>query len=334
MKKNNLQKKPTVIDLFCGAGGLSEGFKKSGYQVLLGIDNIETFIETFKKNHKNTIAVCEDIRKIAVEDIKKRLANKSIDIIIGGPPCQGFSVAGRRDKKDPRNSLFVEFVRFVDGFRPKYFVMENVRGLLSMSTVNGEPVIEIIRKEFEKIGYEVDCRVLLAADYGVPQKRYRVIFIGTNTNKSITFPNPTHSNKSQSELFGKIFKEWVPVKNVLLKESEVDKNFFHSEKMIAGFRRRKKKNKSIGNGFGWQILNLDKPSYTISARYWKDGSDALVKYSDNKIRMLTPLECARIQSFPDNYKFMGSKKEIYMQIGNAVPVLMAEAIANEIKKNL
>jgi len=334
MKKNNLQKKPTVIDLFCGAGGFSEGFKKAGYQILLGIDNIETFIETFKKNHKNTIAICGDIKKITVENIKRKIANKSIDIIIGGPPCQGFSAAGRRDKNDPRNSLFIEFIRFVDGLRPKYFVMENVRGLLSMSTANGEPVIEIIRKEFKKIGYEVECRVLLAADYGVPQKRYRVIFIGTNTNRPITFPNPTHSNKPQNELFKKILKEWVPVKNVLLKENEVNKIFFHSKKMIVGFKKRKEKNKNLGNGFGWQILDPNKPSYTISARYWKDGSDALVKYSDDKIRMLTPLECARIQSFPDNYKFMGSKKEIYMQIGNAVPVLMAKAIANEIKKNL
>jgi len=320
MKKNDLQKKPAALDLFCGAGGFSEGFKKAGYEVLLGIDNIEIFIETFKENHKNTIAVCGNIRKITVENVKRRISNKSIDIIIGGP--------------DPRNSLFVEFIRFVDGLRPKYFVMENVRGLLSMSTANGEPVIEIIRKEFEKIGYKVDCRVLLAADYGVPQKRYRVIFIGTNTNRPITFPNPTHSNNPQNELFEKKLKEWVPVKNVLLKENKVDKVFFHSKKMIAGFKKRKEKNKNLGNGFGWQILNPDKPSYTISARYWKDGSDALVKYSDNRIRMLTPLECARIQSFPDNYKFMGSKREIYMQIGNAVPVLMAKAIANEIKKNL
>lgn len=334
MKKNNLQKKPTVIDLFCGAGGFSEGFKQAGYQVLLGIDNIEIFIETFKANHENTIAICEDIRKITVKDVKKKITNKNIDIIIGGPPCQGFSAAGRRDKNDPRNSLFVEFIRFVDGLKPKYFVMENVRGLLSMSTANGEPVIEIIRTEFEKIGYKFEYRVLLATNYGVPQKRYRVIFIGTNTNRSITFPNPTHNNKSQSELFGKIFKEWVPVKNVLLKETEVDKSFFHSEKMIAGFRRRKEKNKSIGNGFGWQILNLDKPSYTISARYWKDGSDALVKYSDDRIRMLTPFECARIQSFPSNYKFMGSKRDIYTQIGNAVPPLMAKAIAEEIKHTL
>lgn len=332
MKKG--KKKPRVLDLFCGAGGLSEGFKQAGYQIILGIDNIETFVKTFKKNHRRAVAICEDIRKISVDEIKENIKNESVDVVAGGPPCQGFSMAGRRDPKDPRNSLFAEFVRIVDGISPKFFVMENVKGILSMTTTRGEPVIDIIKKEFKRIGYEVDCRILLAADYGVPQKRHRVFFIGTNTSRNITFPAATHSKDSQLLMFEEKIKKWVPVKKVLLSKNEVDKIFFHSQRMIDGFKKREEKNKALGNGFGWQILNPNKPSYTISARYWKDGADALVKYSEKKIRMLTPLECARIQSFSDNFKFMGSKREIYIQIGNAVPPLMAKAVAKEIRKSL
>ncbi|MBA7493506.1 Modification methylase AplI [subsurface metagenome] len=334
MKKNKDNGKFTVVDLFCGVGGFSEGFKQAGYKILAGIDSVDTFIKTFKRNHKGAIGICGDIRELSVEDMEKMLGDREIDVVVGGPPCQGFSIAGRRDPKDPRNSLFMEFVRIVKGFKAKYIVMENVRGLLSMRTVKGDSVVEIIQNEFKRIGYEMEYKVLLAADFGVPQKRYRVIFIGTNTKNRITFPEPTHSKNPEDTLFRDNIKKWVPVKDVLLAREEVGESFFHSERMIEGFKRRKERHRARGNGFGWQILRTDEPSFTISARYWKDGSDALVKYSDSEIRMLTSLECARIQSFPDNYEFMGSKREIYTQIGNAVPPLLAKAIAEEIRKYL
>ena len=312
--------KPTVVDLFCGAGGLSTGFKMAGFNVLLGIDSIPVFCETFEKNdHK---AICGDIRNISVEQIKQAINNKQVDVVAGGPPCQGFSMAGRRDTKDPRNSLFMEFIRIVNGLKPKFFVMENVPGILTMKTEKGELVKEIILKEYDKIGYKVEVKKLLAADFGVPQKRKRVVFIGTNTGKPIKFPEPTHSDK------------WVPVSSILMPQNKVDKKFFHSEKMIKGFVERKKKNDAKGKGFGAQYLRLDEPSYTISARYWKDGADALVKYSDSEIRMLTPEECAAIQTFPENYKWAGSKRDIYTQIGNAVPCYLAKAVAEEIKELL
>jgi len=332
MKKNNT--KPTIIDLFCGAGGLSEGFQQAGYKVLLGLDNIKVFTDTFRINHKNAKGICGDIRKITVSDIKRFIKNKKVDVVIGGPPCQGFSMAGRRDQRDPRNSLFKDYVRIVNGLKPKYFVMENVRGILSMKTAKGTPVSEIIESEFKKIGYSVNSKVLTACDYGVPQKRQRVIFIGTNTKNQICYPQPTHYKKSFIKKSGESVKKYVGVGKVLFNEKKINEKYFHSQKMIDGFRKRKEKNLAKGNGFGAQYLDPNKPSYTISARYWKDGSDALVKYTDNKIRMLTPRECARIQSFPDHFKFAGSKKEIYTQIGNAVPPLMAKAIALEIKKSL
>jgi len=325
-----------IVDLFAGAGGLSEGFKQAGFNTLAANEIMPDFSETFKLNHQEAKVFTKDIRQITVEEFKKecRINGKRVDVLIGGPPCQGFSMAGRRDPKDPRNSLFMEFIRFVDGLKPKFFVMENVPGILTMKTSDGKKVAEIIEEEFKKIGYEVKHKKLLAADYGVPQKRKRVVFIGTNTRKKITFPEPTHSETPIVKIDGSKTKRWAGVETVLLPKNKVDEAFFHSQRMIDGFRKRKERNTETGNGFGWQILDLKKPSYTISARYWKDGADALVKYSENEIRMLTPLETARIQTFPDNYKFFGSKRSVYTQIGNAVPALLAKAIAEEIKKKL
>ena len=325
-------KKRNVIDLFCGAGGLSTGFRMAGFDVILGVDNIPVFCETFEKNdHKS---ICGNIREISVEQIKKEIDNKKVDVVVGGPPCQGFSMAGRRDPKDPRNSLFMEFVRIVGGLKPEFFVMENVPGILTMKTQEGIFVKDIILKEFNKLGYRVEAKKLLAADYGVPQKRKRVVFIGTNTNKKINFPEPTHFKKPYKRIDGTITKKWVPVSSVIIPREKVDPKFFHTPKMIEGFFRRLEKHREKGNGFGAQFLRMDEPSFTISARYWKDGADALVKYSNKEIRMLSPEECAAIQTFPKDYKWSGSKKDIYTQIGNAVPCLLGKAIAEEIKKSL
>lgn len=330
------KKKFNVIDLFAGAGGLSEGFKQAGFHILAANEIDPVFSETFIKNNPETKMFTGDIRNVSVEEFRKQcgINGEKVDVIVGGPPCQGFSIAGRRDPKDPRNSLFMEFIRFVDGFRPKFFVMENVTGILSMKTASEEHVKDIIIHEFEKIGYNVNAKKVIAADYGVPQKRRRVFFIGTNTGKKINFPEPTHSERPHLTINGKEIKPWVSVGSVLLPKEKVPKQYFHTPRMIEGFIKRKARNLNNGHGFGWQIINPEKPSYTISARYWKDGSDALVKYSDNEVRMLTELETARIQTFPDNYMFTGSKRLVYTQIGNAVPVKLANVVAEEIKRNL
>lgn len=327
-------RKPAVVDLFCGAGGLSEGFRMAGYKVLLGLDMDKHSIETFRKNHKGAKVITEDVRKISAEHIRKMIGNARVDVIVGGPPCQGFSVAGERDPRDPRNSLFMEFIRIVGGLRPEWVVMENVPGILTMRTEAGELVKDILTREFERIGYRVDYRILMAADYGVPQKRRRVFFMATRTNKPIIFPSPTHSSHPSRVLSGEDQKKWVGVGEILFRENEVEPRYFHSERMISGFLKRKEMNRSLGNGFGWQILRMDEPSYTISARYWKDGGDAIVRYDDHRIRMLTEREAARVQSFPDSYLFTGPRKEIYRQIGNAVPPLLAKALALQLKKAL
>jgi len=304
-----------VLDLFCGAGGLSEGFKRAGFEIVLGIDSDKDALETFKLNHPESEIICGDVSKITKTDVKEIIGKVKIDVIIGGPPCQGFSMAGRRDPGDSRNTLIEQYLNLVSEISPKLFVIENVKGLLSMKTKKGESVIENIINLAEKKGYFITIYPLNAADFGVPQKRNRVFLIGCKKKDFRIIP-----------LKQKIF----PVRYVLLKKEKVPDIYFYSKKRLEGFRRREKLNKKLKRGFGWQFLNLNEPSYTISARYYKDGAEALVKYSDREIRMLTPEECALIQSFPKHYKFASGKIKTYKQIGNAVPPKLAFAVAKSI----
>jgi DNA (cytosine-5)-methyltransferase 1 len=308
-----------VVDLFCGAGGLSEGFKQAGYNVFVGIDNDALALKTFKRNHPMSEILNKDISKVTKEDILKKTGTSKIDIVIGGPPCQGFSLAGNRDPKDPRNSLIKHYLRLVSQIKPKMFIIENVPGLLSMKAKNGKKVIDIIKKMSKKYGYYLTENLLNSEDYGVPQKRKRVFLVGTK-NKKFKL-----NLKKQSK---------IPVKEILLEKNKIPDRYFYSKKRIFGFKKREIKNKKLGRGFGWQFLNPNEPSYTISARYYKDGAEALVKYSEKEIRMLTPEECAAIQSFPKDYVFEGGKIQIYKQIGNAVPPKLSLNIARSIKKNM
>lgn len=202
--------------------------------------------------------------------------------------------------------------------------MENVIGLLSMKTANSEKVIDIIMNNLNRNYNCVICKIY-ASDFKVPQNRRRVIIIGINKELNIIPDEPKPKVSINNR---------IPVKNILLKKEEVDISHFLSVRAIEGINRKKEKSKNEGKGFGAQFLNLDKPSYTIPARYWKDGYDALVKYNDNEIRRLAILELKRIQSFPDDYIIEGSKKDIIMQIGNAVPCKLAYYLGKHIKNLL
>lgn len=169
-----------LIDLFAGCGGFSLGFKNAGFNTVLAVEKDLWASETYAYNNQSVKIFTEDITQIQPQKLLDN--NKKIDGIIGGPPCQGFSLSGNRDKKDPRNSLFVDFVRFVEFFSPKFFVMENVLGILSMKTKTGEFVKDIILNEFSKIGYKTSHFILTASEYGVPQARQRVFFIGLQNN--------------------------------------------------------------------------------------------------------------------------------------------------------
>ena len=172
------QNKINVIDLFAGCGGLSTGFEMAGFNIPLAVEKDEWASETYKTNHPETTVITEDITQVVDLDSLLPQAGLKIEGIIGGPPCQGFSLSGNRDKKDPRNSLFMEFVRFVRHFKPSFFVMENVTGILSMQMKNGELAKDVIVNEFTNAGYHVEIFVLNAAEFGVPQSRIRVFFIG------------------------------------------------------------------------------------------------------------------------------------------------------------
>jgi DNA (cytosine-5)-methyltransferase 1 len=306
--------KLNVLDLFCGCGGMSKGLTEAGLNVVAGIDIWDKAIESYNRNYEHK-DYCYDLTQISPEMFNEKInIDITIDIICGGPPCQSFSIAGKRDKNDPRNALFMEFVKYLDFFKPKAFIMENVIGMLSKKTANGEKVIDIIMEQLTK-NYNCIINKLYASDFEVPQNRRRVIIIGIRKDLNIQPKEP--------EIIIKSIDERIAVDKVLLPREEIDKKYYLSEKAITGIENKKKINKEKNYGFGAQFLNFEKPSYTIPARYWKDGYDALVKYNEKEIRRLTILELKRIQSFPDDYIIIGSNKDVIMQIGNAVPCKLA-----------
>jgi DNA (cytosine-5)-methyltransferase 1 len=302
-----------VIDLFCGCGGMSKGLTDAGLNIIAGIDVWDKAVLSYNKNFTHK-AYCEDLTQLSPEKFAElyNKDNKTVDVLVGGPPCQSFSIAGKRDKNDPRNALFMEYVKYLDYFKPKAFIMENVIGMLSKKTASGECSEKVIDIIMELLNKEYNCIItkLYASDFEVPQNRRRVIIIGIRKDLDIYPKEPEPIIKS--------VEARIPVGTVLLRKEDVDIKNFLSEKALAGIANKKAVSKEKGFGFGAQILDVNKPSYTIPARYWKDGYDALVKYDDKEIRRLTILELKRIQSFPDNYVIEGSKKDIIIQIGNAV----------------
>lgn len=304
----NMNNELNVIDLFCGCGGMSKGLTDAKLNVIAGIDIWDKAVESYNKNN-NHKAYCAYLTQLTPEKFNElyNKDNKNVDILVGGPPCQSFSIAGKRDKNDPRNALFMEYVKYLDYFKPKAFIMENVIGMLSKKTENGENVIDIIMEQLNK-NYNCIINKLYASDFGVPQNRRRTIIIGIRKDLNITPKEP--------ELIIQSPNDRVAVETILLDKKDVDKSHYLSEKAIQGIINKKKKSKERGAGFGAQFLTMNKPSYTIPARYWKDGYDALVKYNETEIRRLTILELKRIQSFPDDYYLEGNKKEQIMQIGN------------------
>jgi DNA (cytosine-5)-methyltransferase 1 len=315
-----------VIDLFCGCGGMSKGLTDAGLNVIAGIDIWDKAVESYNKNY-NHKAYCADLTQLSPEKFNElyNKENKNVDILVGGPPCQSFSIAGKRDKNDPRNALFMEYVKYLDYFKPKAFIMENVIGMLSKKTANGENVIDIIMEQLNR-NYNCIINKLYASDFEVPQNRRRTIIIGIRKDLNIIPKEP--------ELIIKSKDDRIAVKTILLDKKDVDKSHYLSERAIQGIINKKARSKERGAGFGAQFLNMNKPSYTIPARYWKDGYDALVQYNEKEIRRLTILELKRIQSFPDEYYLEGNKKDQIMQIGNAVACKFAYYLGKHIINTL
>ena len=345
-----MKNKPTVIDLFCGCGGLSYGFIEAGYDVLLGIDHWKDAIVTFESTHKNARGIVANLFNETPKEISKKTEIKNIDVIIGGPPCQGFSIAGKRIVDDERNQLYKSFVNFVKFYQPKSFLMENVPNIISMGK---GAVKDSIIKDFEKLGYTVVYKVLLASDYGVPQNRKRAFFIGTKNNKEFIFPEPTTKKHITSkEAISDLPKDTLedgsqyPIKaqnefqKMMRKNSKGVFNHqitIHNDKtieivsMVPDGGNYKDLPKELHQtrkvNIAWTRLNSQKPSFTIDT-----GHNHHFHYEFDRVP--TARESARLQSFPDDYIFKGGKTSQLKQIGNAVPPLLAKTIAEELIKHI
>ena len=342
----------SVLDLFSGAGGLSYGFESAGFNVLLGIDNDAKALETFELNHKGAKSICGDITKIHYDnDIKSVVGNRQIDVIIGGPPCQGMSLSGPRKFEDPRNRLYLSYIRLVSEIKPKMFVIENVPGLVGLF---GGQIKDSIIEKFTQMGYEIKYRILCADDYGVPQSRRRVIFVGSRI-WSFDYPSPMDYKVTcemalsdlpslVDELGTEEMQYVCEPMNDYQKLMRSGSTIVHNH--IAASHSDKVKNiislvpdggnyKDLPEEFihtrnfhvAWTRFASNKPAPTIDT-----GHRHHFHYKYNRVP--TVRECARLQSFPDSFIFLGNKTQQFRQVGNAVPPLMAQAIAEKVKEVL
>ena len=325
----------TLIDLFAGAGGFTLGFVQAGFTPIFAIEIDKDAAHTYESNFGS---------HCFAEDINHVKQFPAADIIIGGPPCQGFSNLGAHLPNDPRNQLWRHFVRAVEQAHPLAFVVENVPPLL-----RSEEGQELIR-ETQALGYQVEGRILNSADYGVPQIRKRTIIIGTRIGR-VTFPEPTHINPNKKLLSTNHLSEWVPVRQAIgdlpleptgyslhIGRNPTPKSLQRYKHIPAGGNRWdlprslmpdcwKRKTKGGTDLFG--RLKWDEPSVTIRTEFFKPEKGRYLHPEAH--RPITHREAARIQGFPDDFVFTGSKIEIAKQIGNAVPVKLSYAIAQAIK---
>jgi DNA (cytosine-5)-methyltransferase 1 len=347
----NKNHKLKVLDLFSGCGGLSFGFVKQGFDVVAGVDNWKDSLITFEHNHPSAKGILMDLGEFNPKELQKLVGK--VDIIIGGPPCQGFSISGKRNPDDPRNRLYTGFVKTVALMKPRAFMLENVPNLISITK---KKIKNQIIKDFTSLKYEVKYKVMLASDYGVPQNRRRVVFVGTLGHNGFEFPESIFSDP----------KSKVTVQQALsdLPDKSVEDGTENKKKPASDYQSdmRKKTNKI----FNHQITNHDQKTIETIALV-PDGGNyknlpvhlqrtrkvniAWTRYSSSKPsltidtghrhhfhykhnRIPTVRESARLQSFPDDFVFMGSKTSQYKQVGNAVPPLMAEQIAKTLAKVL
>ena len=347
-------KKNKIIDLFCGCGGLSMGFEQAGFDIALAIDFWKDAITTYNHNHKDKVGKCENIKDLTTDFLKDLKKTENIVGVIGGPPCQGYSTVGTRDINDPRNHLYLEFCRVVETIQPDFFLIENVKGL---TTLNKGMFKDDILNRFGKLGYKVNYKIVNAADYGVPQNRSRVLFIGMKNNKfefpiGITENHPVSSSEAISDLpqFDGTEEHISVTKYCHKPQTTYQKEIRGNSKTLYNhdFTIHTEQTVRIINMIkdGGKIRDLP-PEYWDIRRYNKafermnsqlpsntvdTGHRNYFHYNQNRIP--TVRENARLQSFPDNFEFIGTKTSQYKQVGNAVPPKLAYEIAKEIQKQL
>ena len=318
--------KYNFIDLFSGAGGLSCGLTMAGLNPVASVEIMPEAVETYKynfiekKGFKETVET-RDIREQSVKDnLYKSVEGKHVDLIVGGFPCQGFSMSGYRVVDDPRNSLYREMKEIVQTLKPEFVVMENVEGLRSM--LNGK-VEEKIIADYKEIGYDINVTVLNSADYYVPQIRRRVIFIGNRIGVKNYHPKPLLDEKDYVTL-GQGIERFMNLSSIPEINHEITRHSDEMKERLANVPE----GKSLYSGYSdaWKKSPWNKPSCTIKENH--GGTNIHPKLP----RCLTAREMAALQSFPDDFIFKGAKKWQQVQIGNAVPPLMGKAIGLTLRK--
>lgn len=318
------ENKIRVASLFCGCGGsdlgllggfkyLGKHYKKLPFEIVYAIDNDKYAVETYNANFKHP-AVCEDITTVNFVDVP------DVDMMIGGFPCQSFSTVNpTKDTNDARANLYKEIVRFLQEKQPKYFICENVRGLL---TLQKGAIIQKIVKEFTECGYNIQYKLIKAVEYGIPQRRERVIIIGIRKDIDLGywFPDPVCTEDSA-----------VPLHKVIDRLDIEEQKYYFSQKAVQGVKNAKN---NMKRGL-WQDLNA--PCLTLTSHLAKVSMNSrdpilLVDAEKELYRRFTPREAARIQSFPDTFKLHPSEAKSYKQIGNAIPPVMMWYIAKELLK--
>lgn len=348
--------KPTVLDMFSGCGGLSRGFMDAGYEVILGVDNEEIALKTFKENHGQAKVLQADLfDPDTIHEMKRIIGNNKVDLIVGGPPCQGFSLTGARNANDKRNTLFKSMVEAAKVFNPQAFVLENVPGLAAL--YKGKVKDEIV-KSFSKLGYTVNFEVLYAPDYGVPQIRRRLFFVGIKGDTRFEFPEPTHpplkyvtcgdaisdlhdfNDNIGQEIDDYTSKPLTDYQRLMRAKTSVLYNHMgtnHTDHVIEVISQVPEggNHKDLPPGVGdsrtfneaWTRYHSQKPSKTIDT-----GHRNHFHYKYNRVP--TVRENARLQTFTDDFVVFGTKTQQYRQVGNAVPPLLGFHIATKIKSYL
>lgn len=368
-----MAKKIKIIDLFAGVGGLSYGFAHDdNFEIIAANEILPNMAKAYELNHPSVKVYRKDIKDFGIEDLKNDFGIKKgeVDLIVGGPPCQAYSTVGKRLIDDPKGKLFQEYYRILKELNPKVFLFENVKGLLSMQ---GGELLKTIISLFESLGYKVAYKVLNSADYGAPQVRERVIIIGTKFNTKFNYPEPTHYNPEEGQtLLTQDLKPYLTLAEAIsdlpfIKSSE--ESFEYATEPKNDFQKLMRKNapeklmdhnspnnnenlvKIMENlpdggtpedlpeemrpksGFANTYCRLwwNRPSTTITRNLSTPSSSRCIH--PKAPRPLTTREGARIQCFPDDYVFFGSRIDKNLQIGNAVPTFLSSALKESIKKH-
>jgi DNA (cytosine-5)-methyltransferase 1 len=354
-----------VISLFSGAMGLDLGLERAGFHIAVAVDCNPIAVATMRANRPSLPIIDRPIEDVSTGEILKAAGLKRGEpmLLAGGPSCQVFSTAGgRRSLDDPRGTLFEQFVRVVKEARPRFFVMENVRGLLSAAVKHrpleergpgyprlkkGEELgsaLRVVADELRSLGYYIVFDALNAADFGVPQTRHRLVFLGSRDGEPVAMPAPTHVDGAKKGL-----KSWRTLKQAIGNLAESNPEFYrfcpskerYLKQIPTGGNWRnlptKAKKKALGRAFdSWggrsgffRRLNWTKPSPALTTR---PDSKATMLCHPTRLRPLTVREYARVQQFPDSWKFSGTVRMKYEQVGNAVPLGLGEAVGRAIRK--